>query len=91
MLSAKLLKEIKKLELFAKRQVSSSMMGGYRSAFRGQGMEFDEIRNYTPGDDVRPINWKVTARVGEPHVNVFKEERQLNVMVLVDVLSLIHI
>jgi uncharacterized protein (DUF58 family) len=61
------------------------MAGAYLSVFKGRGMEFDEVRPYVPGDDVRSIDWNVTARTGEPHVKRFVEERELTVMLLVDV------
>src|SRR5262245_63351077 len=61
------------------------MAGAYLSVFKGRGMEFDEVRPYVPGDDVRAIDWNVTARTGEPHVKRFVEERELTVMLLVDV------
>ena len=61
------------------------MAGAYLSVFKGRGMEFDEVRPYVPGDDVRTIDWNVTARTGEPHVKRFVEERELTVMLLVDV------
>ena len=62
------------------------MAGGqYRSAFRGSGAEFEEVREYAPGDEVKSIDWKVTARMGRPYVKVFREERELSVMLAVDV------
>jgi uncharacterized protein (DUF58 family) len=61
------------------------MSGEYASAFRGQGMEFDEVREYFPGDDVRAIDWNVTARMGTPYVKVFREERELTMLIMVDV------
>ncbi len=82
---AAVLRQVKKLELRTERLVSSLAAGRYRSAFRGQGMEFDEVREYTPGDDVRAIDWNVTARAGRPYVKVFREERELTTMLLVDV------
>ena len=58
--------------------------GQYKSAFRGQGMEFEEVRDYSPGDDVKRIDWKVSARMGRPFVKIYREERELNIMLLVD-------
>jgi uncharacterized protein (DUF58 family) len=67
------------------RRVDSLFAGDWRSAVRGQGMEFDEVRQYTPGDDVRRIDWNVTARTGEAFVKVYREERQATVLLVVDV------
>ena len=61
------------------------MAGEYESAFRGRGMEFEEVREYQPGDDVRTIDWNVTARMGKPYIKLFREERELIVMLLVDI------
>ncbi len=79
------LRQVKRIELRTERLVSSLAAGRYRSAFKGQGLEFDEVREYTPGDDVRTIDWNVTARAGRPYVKVFREERELTTMLLVDV------
>jgi uncharacterized protein (DUF58 family) len=80
-----ILRQVKRIELRTNRLVSSLAAGRYRSAFRGQGMEFDEVREYTEGDDVRAIEWNVTARAGRPYVKVFREERELTTILLVDV------
>src|SRR4051812_28706505 len=80
-----ILRQVKRIELRTNRLVSSLAAGRYRSAFRGQGMEFDEGREYTEGDDIRAIEWNVTARAGRPYVKVYREERELTVMLLVDV------
>jgi uncharacterized protein (DUF58 family) len=82
---ADILRQVRRIELRTERLVSSLAAGRYRSAFRGQGMEFDEVREYSPGDDVRAIDWNVTARAGRPYVKVFREERELTVLLLVDV------
>ena len=66
-------------------KILARQAGNYQSPFKGRGMEFDEVRPYVPGDDVRSIDWNVTARTGEPHVKRFVEERELTVMLLVDV------
>jgi len=79
------LRELRRLHLVAGRKVDSLFAGDYRSAVRGQGMEFEEVREYIPGDDVRHIDWNVTARSGAPFIKVFREERQLTVLLLVDV------
>jgi uncharacterized protein (DUF58 family) len=72
------------LDLSSKYQVSSTLAGGYRSKFRGRGMDFDEVRLYQPGDDIRNIDWRVTARTGKAHTKLFKEERERPVFILVD-------
>ena len=82
---ADILRQVRRIELRTARLVSSLAAGRYRSAFRGQGMEFDEVREYSAGDDVRSIDWNVTARAGKPYIKVFREERELTVLLLVDV------
>lgn len=72
------------LDLASKYQVSSTLAGGYRSKFRGRGMDFDEVRLYQAGDDIRNIDWRVTARTGKAHTKLFKEERERPVFILVD-------
>lgn len=84
-LSPEELRELRRLHVHAGRRVDSLFAGEYRSAIRGQGMEFEEVRNYVPGDDIRHIDWNVTARTGEPFIKVFREERQQVVMLVVDV------
>ena len=84
MLSPELRKKIRAIEIRTSRLVSEALAGQYRSAFKGRGMEFEEVRPYLIGDDVRSIDWNVSARVGEPHVKVFREERELTVMLAVD-------
>ncbi len=85
MLPAEIAQAVKRIQFVTGRQVSDVMAGAYLSVFKGRGMEFDEVRPYTPGDDVRAIDWNVTARTGEPHIKRFVEERELTVMLLVDV------
>ena len=85
MLPAEIAQAVKRIQFVTGRQVSDVMAGAYLSVFKGRGMEFDEVRPYIPGDDVRAIDWNVTARTGEPHVKRFVEERELTVMLLVDV------
>src|SRR6478735_781644 len=85
MLPAEIAQAVKRIQFVTGRQVSDVMAGAYLSVFKGRGMEFDEVRPYVPGDDVRTIDWNVTARTGEPHVKRFHEERELTVMLLVDV------
>lgn len=85
MLTPEELRQIQRLSVQAGRRVDSLFAGGYRSAFKGRGMEFDEVRTYVEGDDVRHIDWNVTARTDEPHVKVFQEERELTMMIAIDV------
>ena len=80
-----LLKKVRKIEIKTRGLSSQVFSGEYHSAFKGRGMAFSEVREYTPGDDVRTIDWNVTARFNTPFVKVFEEERELNVMLLVDV------
>ena len=84
MLSPEIRRKIRSIEIRTSRMVSDVLAGQYRSAFKGRGMEFEEVRPYLFGDDVRSIDWNVSARVGEPHVKVFREERELTVMLAVD-------
>lgn len=79
-----LLKKIRKIEIKTRRLTRHVFSGGYHSAFKGRGMAFSEVRPYHFGDDVRNIDWNVTARTGDPHVKIFEEERELTVMLLVD-------
>lgn len=83
--TAELLKKVRKIEIKTKGLSSQIFSGEYHSAFKGRGMAFSEVREYTPGDDVRTIDWNVTARFGTPFVKVFEEERELSVVLLVDV------
>src|SRR5258705_9690762 len=85
MLPAEIAQAVKRIQFVTGRQVADVMAGAYLSVFKGRGMEFDEVRPYVPGDDVRSIDWNVTARTGEPHIKRFVEERELTVMLLVDV------
>jgi uncharacterized protein (DUF58 family) len=80
-----LLKQVRKIEIKTKGLSKHLFSGEYHSAFKGRGMSFSEVRNYQYGDDVRSIDWNVTARTGEPHIKIFEEERELTVMLLVDV------
>ncbi len=84
MLPAEIIKKIKKVHIRTGRTVNSLMAGQYKSVFRGAGIEFDEVREYAPGDDVKSIDWKVSARLGRPFVKRYREERELIVMLLVD-------
>lgn len=80
-----LLKKVRKIEIRTKRLSNQIFAGEYHSAFKGKGMAFSEVREYTPGDDVRAMDWNVTARLGAPYIKVFEEERELTVMLLIDV------
>ena len=82
-----LFKKIRRIEIRTKRLVNDLFSGEYHSTFKGQGMDFEEVRQYEPGDDIRLIDWNVTARTGYPHVKKFREERELSVIFLVDASS----
>ncbi len=82
--SPEVLAQVKAIELRTRRLVTSLFVGEYRSTFRGQGMEFAEVRAYEPGDDFRAIDWNVSARLASPYVKTFTEERELTVMLVVD-------
>lgn len=83
--SAELLKKVRKIEIKTRGLSAQVFTGEYQSAFKGRGMAFSEVREYIPGDDIRTIDWNVTARFNHPYVKVFEEERELTVMLLVDV------
>lgn len=83
--TAELLKKVRKIEIKTRGLSRQIFSGEYHSAFKGRGMAFSEVREYTPGDDVRTIDWNVTARFNTPYVKVFEEERELSVVLLVDV------
>jgi len=85
MLTPDELRQLRRLHIQADRRVDSPFAGEYRSAFRGLGMEFEEVRPYVPGDDVRHIDWNVTARTGAPHIKEFREERELTLQLVLDV------
>jgi uncharacterized protein (DUF58 family) len=85
MIPQDLLKKVRRIELRTSRLVDDVLAGGYHSAFKGRGMEFEEVRQYQIGDDVRTIDWNVSARFGETFVKLYREERELTVILLVDV------
>ncbi len=87
MIPKEIIRKIRLLDIRTKRLVNDIFSGEYHSVFKGRGMEFSEVREYTVGDDIRNIDWNVTARTGIPHVKVFEEERELTVMLMVDVSS----
>jgi uncharacterized protein (DUF58 family) len=90
MLTSEQIKAVRKIQIHTSHLVSDLFAGQYQSAFKGRGMEFAEVRHYLPGDDVRTIDWNVTARTGVPHVKRFVEERELTVMLLVDASASTH-
>ena len=85
MIPKEILRKVRQIEIRTNRLVDSVLGGEYHSAFRGLGMEFEEVREYQPGDEIRTIDWNVTARAGHPYVKRYREERELTVMTLVDV------
>ncbi|MAV38526.1 MAG: DUF58 domain-containing protein [Planctomycetaceae bacterium] len=82
---ADILRKVQQIQIVANRSVNDLLAGQYRSVFRGRGMEFDEVREYQAGDEIRAIDWNVTARAGSPYVKRFSEERELTVLFLLDV------
>ena len=84
MIPPEILRQVRRIEIYTNRVVNETISGRYESVFKGQGIEFEEVREYQPGDDVRSIDWNVTARTGRPHIKRFVEERELTVMFLVD-------
>ena len=83
--TSELLKKVRKIEIKTKGLSNQIFSGEYHSAFKGRGMSFSEVREYTYGDDIKAIDWNVTARFNTPYVKIFEEERELTVMLLVDV------
>jgi len=84
-LTQKILRKVRHIEVKTRRLVDDSLAGGYHSVFKGRGMNVDEVREYVPGDEVRTIDWNVTARTGVPHVKKFTEERELTMLLMIDV------
>jgi uncharacterized protein (DUF58 family) len=85
MIPKEVIKKIRRIQITTSRKVTDVFAGKYQSVFKGAGMEFDEVRNYNPGDEIRSIDWNVTARMGHPFVKKFVEERELTIMILLDV------
>jgi len=85
--TSELLKKVRKIEIKTKRLTNNLFTGQYHSAFKGKGMLFSEVRKYVPGDDVRDIDWNVTAKLSEPYIKIFEEERELTMMLMVDLSS----
>jgi len=84
-ISSEILNKVRQVEIKTHRLVDESLAGHYHSVFKGRGMDFDEVREYVPGDDVRSIDWNVTARTGRTHVKKFTEERELTILLIIDV------
>ncbi len=84
-MSVELLKKVRKIEIKTKGLSRQIFAGEYHSAFKGRGMAFSEVREYQYGDDVRSMDWNVTARLNAPYIKVFEEERELNVVLLIDI------
>ncbi len=82
--TSEILKKVREIELVTRRLVTTALAGQYHAVFKGRGMSFDSVREYQPGDDVRMIDWNVTARTGEPFIKTFVEERELTVIIAVD-------
>jgi uncharacterized protein (DUF58 family) len=80
-----ILKKVRQIEIRTRKMVTDVMAGHYNSVFKGQGMDFEDVRSYNPGDDIRSIDWNVTARMGDAYVKRFREERELTLMLVVDV------
>jgi len=83
--SGDILQKVRQLEIRTRQMVTDSLAGNYQSVFKGSGMNFDEVREYLPGDEIRSIDWNVTARTGSPHVKKFVEERELTIMLMIDI------
>ena len=84
MIPEELIKKIRQIQIYPSRAVDASFAGQYESVFKGRGMQFDEVREYMPGDDIRTIDWNVTARTGKPYIKRFVEEREMTVLFAVD-------
>ena len=84
MIPAHIIKKIKRIHIKSSKTVNNIMAGQYKSVFRGSGIEFEEVREYSPGDDVKALDWKVSARLGKPFIKLYKEERESIVMLLID-------
>lgn len=88
--ATEILKRVRRIELKARRMASETFAGGYQSSFKGQGIDFDDLREYVAGDEPRFIDWKVTARMGSPYVRKFREDRELSLMLVVDISGSMH-
>src|SRR6187549_4128401 len=83
--TAEIIKKVRELEIKSKKLTSDLFTGEYHSAFKGKGMSYKEVREYSAGDDIRFIDWNVSARMGHPYSKIFEEERELTVMLLIDI------
>ncbi len=84
-ITKEILKKVRQVEVRTSRLVNDTLAGSYQSVFKGSGMNFDEVREYVPGDEIRTIDWNVTARTGVPHIKKFTEERELTIMLMIDI------
>ncbi len=84
-ITREILRKVRQVEVRTRRLVDDSLAGSYHSVFKGRGMNFDEVREYVPGDEIRTIDWNVTARTGTPHVKKFTEERELTILLAIDI------
>ncbi len=84
-ITREILKKVRQVEVRTSRLVNDTLAGSYQSVFKGRGMNFDEVREYVPGDEIRTIDWNVTARTGVPHIKKYTEERELTIMLLIDI------
>jgi uncharacterized protein (DUF58 family) len=84
MISQELIKKVRQIQIYTSRAVNASFAGQYESVFKGRGMQFEDVREYMPGDDIRTIDWNVTARTGKPYIKRFVEEREMTVIFAVD-------
>lgn len=84
-LTKEILRKVRRIEVRTRRMVDDTLAGSYHSVFKGRGMNFDEVREYVPGDEIRLIDWNVTARTGVPHIKKFTEERELTIMLMIDI------
>jgi len=80
-----ILRKVRQIEIRSNRLVSEALAGSYHSAFKGQGIDFEEVREYQPGDEVRSIDWNVTAKMGLPFVKQYREERELTIVLAIDI------
>ena len=90
MIPTELLKKIRRIEIITSRLASELLAGQYHSAFKGRGIEFEEVRPYQPGDDVKSIDWRVTARTGHAYTKLFQEERERPVVILTDMRAMMQ-
>ena len=80
-----ILRKVRQIEIKSNRLVSEALAGSYHSAFKGQGIDFEEVREYQPGDEVRSIDWNVTAKMGVPFIKQYREEREFTILIAIDI------